>query len=142
MSITRFQKITLGIAGITALGIGGFILGAPHAFYASYGIELGTDTNLLSELRAPAANLTALGAIMLAGIVRPAWWRVSATVALTVFVAFPVGRIIGLAVDGMPSANVLGALAIEIVIGALCLIAFWRKPSSRATREPLLDPAG
>ena len=47
MQLTRFQKITLGIGGITALAIGTFITLAPHAFYASYGIALGQDPNLL-----------------------------------------------------------------------------------------------
>ena len=53
MQLTRFQKITLGISGITALVIGSFITLAPHAFYAGYGITLGPEPNLLSELRAP-----------------------------------------------------------------------------------------
>lgn len=124
MSTTRLQKIALGIAGITALGIGGFILAAPHAFYASYGISLGADANLLSELRAPAANLAALGMLMLAGIVRKSWAGLSAAVAITVFLAFPAGRVVSLAIDGTPSTGVIGALVIEIVIGALCVFAF------------------
>jgi len=60
------QKIALGVAGITALGIGTVIVAAPHAFYASYGIALGPDPSLLSELRAPGAGLAAFGAVMLA----------------------------------------------------------------------------
>jgi len=68
----RFQKITLGIGGITALAIGTFIALAPHAFYASYGIMLRQDPNLLNELRAPGAGLAVFGALMLAGIVRAA----------------------------------------------------------------------
>jgi transposase InsO family protein len=42
---------------LTALTIGAFILFAPHAFYGSYGITLGEDASLLSELRAPGAGL-------------------------------------------------------------------------------------
>ena len=142
MSATRFQKIALGIAGVTALAIGGFITITPHAFYNSYGIALGADPNLLSELRAPGANLAALGAIILAGIVRPAWARVSAVVALTVFLAFPAGRIISLAVDGIPSGSVVGALVIEVVIGALCLAAFWRRPVTKVSGDPALSLQG
>ena len=82
------------------------------------------DPNLLSELRAPAANLAALSAVILAGVFRTSWAPVSATVAVTVFLAFPAGRIVGLLIDGMPSASVLGAFAIEIAIGAICLAAF------------------
>ena len=64
--MTPVQKIALSIAGFTSLGIGAFILAAPHAFYASYGIALGQDPSLLSELRAPGAGLAAFGAVMLA----------------------------------------------------------------------------
>ncbi|MCB1491614.1 MAG: DUF4345 domain-containing protein [Rhodobiaceae bacterium] len=133
MTLTRFQRIALGISGVTALGIGAFILSAPHAFYASYGISLGGDASLLSEPRAPAAGLAAFGVLMLAGIVRSAFSPVSVVSALTVFLAFPAGRLLGLVVDGVPSVSVLGAMIIELAIAALCLIAFrdrlWRNAS-------------
>lgn len=103
MSLTSLEKITLGLSGLTAAGVGGFILAAPHAFYASYGISLGGDPSLLSELRAPAAGLLAMGVLMLTGIRQAAMVQIAIAAALVVFVAFPVGRLIGLAVDGMPS---------------------------------------
>lgn len=124
--MTFTQKIALAIAGVTSLGIGGFILAAPHAFYASYGIALGADPSLLSELRAPGAGLAAFGAVMLAGIVRPAMRQTAVVAALTVFLAFPAGRVLGLLIDGMPSGGILGALILELAIAALCLFAFRR----------------
>lgn len=133
MELTRFEKIALGVSGVTALGIGAFILAAPHAFYASYGIALGADPNLLSELRAPAASLAALGAIMLTGILREAFSWIAIVAALTVYLAFPAGRMVGLVVDGMPGGNILGALAIELAIAGLCLAAF----RQRLGRAPL-----
>ncbi len=124
--MTPLQNIALGIAGVTALGIGSFILVAPHAFYASYGILLGQDASLLSELRAPGAGLAAFGAVMLAGIVRPALRQAAVVAALTVFLAFPAGRVVGLAFDGIPSSGIVGALVLELAIAALCLFAFRR----------------
>ena len=56
------DPIHFGIVMIVALAIGGFILTAPMAFYASYGITLAPDASLLSELRAPGAGLAVLGA--------------------------------------------------------------------------------
>jgi hypothetical protein len=120
------QKLALGVAGITAFGIGAFILAAPFAFYASYGIVLDPDPSLLSELRAPGAGLAAFGGVMLAGIVRPALRQAALIAALTVFLAFPAGRVVGLAVDGMPSVGILGALILELVIAGVCLFAFRR----------------
>lgn len=130
MTLTSFQKIVLGLSGTTAFGIGTFILVAPQVFYASYGISIDGNVNLLSELRAPATGLAAFGILMLAGIVRSALDHVSAIAALTVFLAFPAGRLAGLIIDGLPSVSIIGALAIELTIGALCLTAFgpqlWR----------------
>ncbi|MBS9719006.1 DUF4345 domain-containing protein [Pseudohalocynthiibacter aestuariivivens] len=127
MSLTRLEKITLGISGLTAVGIGGFIMVAPHAFYASYGITLGNDASLLSELRAPAAGLVTLGVLMIAGIWRTAMAQLAVASALIVFLAFPAGRLIGLAVDGMPSGGIIGALVLEITIAILCIIVFRRR---------------
>jgi hypothetical protein len=127
MSPTRLEKIALGVSGLTALSIGGFIVLLPHAFYAGYGIAPGQDTSLLSELRASGAGLAAFGILMLLGIWRRALLSVSIFVALTVFLAFPAGRLVGLAVDGMPSGSVIAALVVEIAIAALLLAAFRRR---------------
>ncbi len=131
--MTLTQKIALGVAGITALAVGALILAAPHTFYASYGIVLGTDPSLLSELRAPGAGLAAFGAVMLAGIVRPALRQAAVVAALTVFLAFPAGRVLGLLADGIPSGGILGALALELAIAALCLFAFRRGTGQAST---------
>ncbi|SNT29902.1 DUF4345 domain-containing protein [Antarctobacter heliothermus] len=140
MKPTLLEKIALGLSGLTALTIGAFILFAPHAFYASYGITLDEDANLLSELRAPGAGLTGFGLLMLLGIWRYTILPVAMAAALTVFTAFPAGRLVGLAVDGMPSGNVVGALVVELIIAALCLAAFrrrlWQPVPDLSTEHP------
>ena len=127
MPLTLLEKITLGLSGVTAVAIGGFILAAPHAFYASYEISLGDNPSLLSELRAPAAGLLTLGALMLSGIWRKERAQLAISATLVVFLAFPAGRVIGIFVDGLPSGGILGALAFEIAIAALSLFAFRRR---------------
>ncbi len=139
MQLTRFQKIALGISGVTALTIGAFITLAPHAFYASYGITLGQDPNLLSELRAPGAGLAVFGAIILAGIVRVAMTPIALAVALTVYLAFPAGRIVGVVIDGMPSGSVIGAFAVEVIIACLLLAAFRQRRSMNSGSERFVD---
>ncbi|MCG6883604.1 MAG: DUF4345 domain-containing protein [Silicimonas sp.] len=131
--MTLTQKFALCIAGTTSLGIGAFILTAPHAFYASYGIALGTDPSLLSELRAPGAGLAAFGAVMLAGSFRPALGHAAFVAAQTVFLAFPAGRVLGILADGIPSHGILGALVLELAIAALCLFAFRQGAEPAAT---------
>ena len=49
MIVSMFERIVLGIAGVTAFTIGGFIALEPHTFYLSYGIALADDPNLLIE---------------------------------------------------------------------------------------------
>ncbi len=132
MTLAPLEKIALGISGATALGVGACLLLAPHAFLASHGIALGNDPSLLSELRAPAAGLAALGMAMLAGIVRHGWAGLSIAVALIVFLAFPAGRLVGIVADGMPSGGILGALVLELAIAGLCLAAFRKRLSPAA----------
>lgn len=129
MSLTRLEKIALSVAGLTAVGIGGFISAAPQVFYASYGIALGENASLLSELRALAAGLVALGGLMLAGIWRAELASLAIASAFIVFLAFPAGRLIGLAVDGIPSSGIIGALFLEVAIAILCILAFRRRLS-------------
>jgi len=142
MQLTRFQKVTLGMGGVTALAIGTKITLAPHAFYASNGIALEQDPNLLNELRAPGAGLAVFGALMLAGVIRAAMATIALAVALTVYLAFPVGRIVGIVMDGMPSGSVIGALVIEIIIAGLLLAAFKSTRTAGSSRERLVDLAG
>jgi len=127
MTLNSLEKITLGISGLTAVGIGGMITFAPHIFYASYGITLGEDPSLLSELRAPGAGLATLGILMLLGIWRSTVAQLAVAATLIVFLAFPAGRFVGLAFDGMPSGAIIGALILEIAMAGLCLFAFRRR---------------
>lgn len=129
MTLTYLQRTALGLSGVTALGIGAYILAAPQVFYASYGISLGADPSLLSELRAPGASLAAFGGVMLAGLLRSAMVQPAMIAALTVFIAFPAGRLVGIAVDGLPSGSIVGALLLELAFAALCVFAF--RPTAR-----------
>ncbi len=124
MTLSVVEKAALGVSGLTALGIGAAILVAPHSFYASYGIKVGNNPSLLSELRAPAAGLAAFGVLMLAGIWRSKMAALAKAAALTVFLAFPAGRLVGLAIDGLPSGGIIGALSFELAVAALCVFAF------------------
>jgi len=140
MRPTLFEKIALGLSGLTAFTIGASILFAPHAFYAAYGINLAQNANLLSELRAPGAGLAGFGLLMLLGVWRQEILPVAMAVALTIFIAFPTGRLIGFALDGLPSGNIIGAFLFELIIAALCLAAFrrrlWQTAEGPYTAQP------
>ena len=79
---------------------------------------------------------------MLSGVFRAAMAPIALAVALTVFLAFPVGRIVGIVMDGMPSGSVIGALAFEIIIAALLLFAFKPTRTAGSSRERFVDLPG
>ncbi|MFS2317855.1 DUF4345 family protein [Maricaulis sp. D1M11] len=126
MTPSLYQKVILGLGGVTALVIGAAITLFPAEFYASYGITLDAEPNLMSELRAPGANLAALGGLMLGGVARARWFAAARMIALTVFFAFAAGRLVSWVLDGMPDSNVLIALGIELAIGVMVMAAAGR----------------
>ncbi|MEL7545166.1 MAG: DUF4345 domain-containing protein [Pseudomonadota bacterium] len=130
MTPTVYQKMIIGLAGVTAAAIGLAITFFPAAFYASYNISIEMDPSLLSELRAPGANLAALGVFMVAGAVRSDWFATARLFAIIVFFAFVAGRLVSWGIDGTPNASILSALAIEFVIGVLAVLA--SRPSKMA----------
>lgn len=120
---TLYQRSLIGLAGVIAALIGIAITVFPVAFYASYDVLLPTDPNLLSELRAPGANLAVLGLIMLAGAFKSHWFATARLIGIAVFFAFATGRLISWGIDGTPNASILSALAIEVVMGVLLVLA-------------------
>ncbi|MEL7528004.1 MAG: DUF4345 domain-containing protein [Pseudomonadota bacterium] len=134
-----FTRLTLGIAGLLALGIGAAIAFIPDAFYASYGIVLPASPNFYSEARAPGANLAVLGGLIFIGALKSGWTRFSAALGTTVFLAYAAGRLVSIVLDGLPSDAILLALLVELTIGGLCLVVLRRaKRPSNQQGHPLL----
>ncbi|MEP1355804.1 MAG: DUF4345 domain-containing protein [Tateyamaria sp.] len=115
------RRLVLGISGLAATTVGLAITLDPQAFYASYGIVLTPQPNLMSELRAPAANLAVLGLIILSGALYKRVTHSAALLGTAVFLAFAMGRVVSLVLDGRPSDSILAALGIEVVLALLCL---------------------
>lgn len=130
MNLSRPQKFSLSLAGVATLAIGISILMEPYAFYSSYGIILPDSPSLMSELRGTAVCLATSGIIILAGIFYKPMTHTSAIIAMMVFLSLTIGRFVSIAVDGLPSDGILGALIIEFLIAVLILYAFAR-PSEK-----------
>ena len=125
MLVNRLQTTLLTITGLIALSIGSLIAMDPMDFYSSYGITLAGNTDMLSELRAPGANLAVLGAVILMGAWRKSMRQVSLLIGLIVFGAFAAGRFLGLLTDGIPSDKVLAALLIELIAALLLAMTYF-----------------
>ena len=128
MQPTKTLRVLLVLSSLMAVVIGASILVSPDAFHASYGTELGTDANLLSEIRAPGGALLVLGLLMGVGAFVPRMTYASTVIAAAVYLAYGVSRIVSIVLDGMPVDALLGATAIEFVVGIAALIALTRMP--------------
>lgn len=131
MKTSIYHKAVLLVAGATAVGIGGTILAAPEAFYASYGIALPRDVSLTNELRASGASLVMLGILTLAGLVFVRFAVASTLLAAAMFLAYGAARFLSIGIDGQPDAGMVTAMIAELVIGAASLAALIaaRKPA-------------
>ena len=136
-------SILLIVSGLLLLAIGGTILFVPHAFYASDGIVLGTDPSLLSEIRAPGGLLATSGLFILAGVFRPTLRSFALMLTILVYGSFGLSRLVGLALDGMPSNSLAIATVIELVmagIGFVMLRTITGGSPSDSSRSPGYRP--
>ena len=66
------------------------------------------------------------GLVVGLGAFRHAWSRTSVVLAAVVFLSLGLGRLMGIALDGFPGAEVIQGMAIELVFGVLALFAFFK----------------
>ena len=123
------------VSGLTATVIAGMILLAPTAFYGGYGIEVGANVSLTNELKAPAGLLLLAGLLILVGAFRSEFIITSLTTATVVYLAYGLSRILSMTMDGMPNDGIVGAAAIEIAIGGICLLDLMRHQSTTTARR-------
>ena len=119
--LMKTGKALLLVAGSLLLLIGGFILGAPIEFYASNGIELGTDPSLRNELKAPAGLLLVAGIAMIVAVFVRGQADAALWLAALIYLSYAGSRVASMALDGMPAAGLVQAAALEAILGLACL---------------------
>lgn len=119
MNGSRTHRASLVVSGLILLGVGSLLLFAPALMHASNGVELGSDPNLLSEVRAPGGALLALGALIVAGAFLPRITYAATLVAALVYGAYGLSRLVSMAIDGMPGPGLVITAGLEIAIGAV-----------------------
>jgi uncharacterized protein DUF4345 len=129
------------VSGLLAAAIGAAVTLTPLAFAASNGIQLSTDPSLLSEVRAPGGALLACGLLILAGAAVRELRFSASLIAAAVYLPYGLARLVSLLIDGVPAEGLLAATAIELVIGALALIAVREsRPTLSASRLTRKEP--
>ncbi len=113
----------LVVSGALLFVIGAAVLSTPRVFFAANGVALGHDPSLLSEIRAPGGLLIGCAIVMLLGAFRSAITRQALFLAALVYGSYGVSRLVGMAIDGMPSASLVAATAMELIVGVLCAVS-------------------
>ena len=114
-------RLFLALSGAIITIIGGLILFVPHAFHAANHIELGTQPNLLSEVRVPGGIFLALGLVIIAGAFRSRFREIALITCALAFGMTGLSRLVSLMFDGIPTGSILAALAIELIVAAIAL---------------------
>ena len=125
-------KALAALSGLILIGIGTAVLFEPTSFAASNGIVLDRNPSLLSEIRAPGGMLLISGVIILLGAIRQNIMRLSLGLAALVYGSYGLSRMWSMVSDGLPSATLTQAAVLELVLGALSLVALvilHRKPT-------------
>lgn len=126
MKETRTFKLILVVFALILAVFGGWRLLDPAGFYAFSGLELPYEAGLFSEARAAGGVIVVSGFIVGLGAVQHAWSRTSVSLAAVVFLSLGLGRLTGVALDGSPGAGVMQGMAIELALGVLALVVFFK----------------
>jgi hypothetical protein len=126
-SLIRRILLSLAALAFFAVALGSLI--APHKMAEPFGYEL-TSPNALNEYRAIYVGLFLAHAVVLLWAVRRIEHAALGDVAGLLILGQAVGRIVSIAVDGIPSSDMWGMLVGEGVGGALLLLV---RPSSAGT---------
>lgn len=142
MTIGRLGTIVLGGAGAMMLVVGALHLVAPQMMMEAPAIDL-TSTNHHHVIRAAYGGAyLGIATLFLLGLVNRTL-RASSLLAVTVlFAGFAVGRLVSMALDGVPVALYLGVLAFELMFAALAFVANRqeaRTSHNRSTRSASAD---
>jgi hypothetical protein len=123
VSYARILNSILLVSGLIGVVVGGAMLLTPVYFHATAGIVLGSDVNLLNEMRASGgALLASSGVIILGAIIAPI--RLTAAIfATTLYLSYGLSRLLSMYIDGRPSDTLLAVAALELAIGLACATA-------------------
>ncbi len=123
MTSKNLGTIALAGAGCMMLVVGGLHLVAPQMMMEAPMIEL-TSTNHHHIIRAAYGGAyLGIATLFLLGLANRGL-RASSLLAVTVlFSGFAFGRIVSIAVDGLPVGLYLGVLAFEVIFAVMALVA-------------------
>jgi len=121
MKLVKTQKLLLFIAGALLILIGMYISTSPVDFYASNSIAVGSNVSLINELKAPAGFLLAAGLFIVSAIFVQRLSDTAMSLAALIYLSYAASRFASMMVDGVPTAGLIQAAALETAVGLACL---------------------
>ncbi len=125
------ESAFLLVAGAMIVGAGGTMLFAPDVLHAKNGVDIGTNPNLLSEIRAPGAFLLFSGLFVLATLKISRWRNYATALTALIYTSFGVGRVWSLLIDGAPVAGLLVVTLLELSVGIIALVSLSLRTEAR-----------
>lgn len=123
MTTERLGTIALGGAGAMMLMVGGLHLVAPQMMMDTPAIEL-TSVNHHHVIRAAYGGAyLGIAALFLLGLVSRARRAFALESVSVLFTGFAFGRLVSIALDGLPVGLYLGVLAFELTFATLAFLA-------------------
>lgn len=128
--MSRFTPVFLGLCGLAfvLIGINTFV----DPLRAMAPLELNVNTvSALNELRATYGGMqVGIGLFLFAGVGWPTLARPALLAQALMVGGLAIGRIVGIALDGLPSGFVQGLLALEVSIAVLSVLLYCRKDTA------------
>lgn len=119
---------------VLLLFIGASVVADPVGFEASVGIWMPSDPRLASDMRGSGGVLLATAGVMLAGVFRRRLWGMALITGGTVYLAYGLARVAGMALDGVMPGLSVGYAALELVVGGMLAWMAHRHPNGNAPR--------
>lgn len=116
------------LSGVVITGVGLGLLFWPSDMHAAKGIALSGETGLLSETRAPGSFLLLVGMFVLASLLRPAWRQAALVATALINGGWAAGRMVSIALDGVPPQALLAAFFIEVTLAGLAILVIIQTP--------------
>ena len=130
-------RAVLALSGALLGSIGGAILVSPTAFLAMSHVVIDNDPGLLSELTAPSVMLILTGALMILGALRTRFADLALSAGALVYGSYGVGRLVSMALHGLPSQSLIVAAVVELAVAAV-LVALRLNAQRRRLSKPVL----
>lgn len=115
------RTILAGSGAVLAF-IGGNLMFAPNSFVQKSGISVGQDPSLMSELTAPSGLLIIAGAFMIRSAMKQHFARPALLLGAVMYGSYGIGRLVSMALHGVPSEPLVAAAIIELTAAAVLMV--------------------